>query len=495
MEPIIPLALELPARGSRARLQSLHLQLRAGILDGRLKAGQRLPSTRALAQACSVSRNTAVAAYDLLLGEGYLLARQGSGTVVAGSLSRSPRPAPIGRLTADRRLNEQWRGAGAAGQRAAGDPPRLIFQLGVPDFAGFPLETWQRLFGRVARRQRAERRLEVEPQGLYGLREAIAQHVSFTRAVACGPNDIVVTSGAQQAFDLLARVLTPAAGAVVAVEDPGYPPLRAAFAAHGARIAAVPVDDEGLVVERLPERARVICVTPSHQFPLGGVMSARRRVALLDFCRRRECVVIEDDYDGEFRFGPRPLDALQTLDRSQSVFYVGTFSKCLSPDLRLGYIAAPPWARDALVAAKRAADGWTGTAAQATLALLIKEGHLRRHVRKMQRLYAERRRVLLQGFNGELGRWLEPLPSLAGLHVTAKLRGAGGEAALVERLRVAGVGVGALHPYYHGTPSMRGLIFGYGNLGTAAIAESLKILLLTIAGTRGRLERQHPPGQ
>jgi GntR family transcriptional regulator/MocR family aminotransferase len=480
MEPLLPLAIELPARGSRARLRSLHQQLRAAILDGRLQPGLRLPSTRALAELCSVSRNTVVAAYDLLLGEGYLLARLGSGTVVAGSLPKPQGPGPISRVPGDRRLNRHWRTAAAAADRPAGEPARLAFQLGVPDFAGFPRATWQRLAGRVARRQR----LEPEPQGSFGLREAIAQHVSFARAVACGPNDIVVTSGAQQAFDLLARVLTPAAGAMVALEDPGYPPLRAAFAANGARIAAVPVDQDGLVVDLLPERARVICVTPSHQFPLGSVMSVQRRIELLDFCRRRDCVVIEDDYDGEFRFGPRPLDALQTLDRAQSVFYVGTFSKCLSPDLRLGYIAAPLWARGALVAAKRAADGGTGSAAQTTLALLIKEGHLRRHVGKMQRLYAERRRLLLQALNGELDRWLEPLPSLAGLHVTAKLRRAGSEAALVERLREAGVGVGGLRPFYYGPPAMRGLVFGYGNIGATAIAEGVKILCLTMAGLR-----------
>lgn len=482
MEPLIPMAIELPARGSRARLQSLHQQLRAAILDGRLQTGVRLPSTRALAEAYAVSRNTAVAAYDRLLAEGYLSARQGSGTVVAGSWPSSPRRGPVSRCGPDRRLNRRWRSVGAAEQRPPGEPPRLAFQLGVPDLTGFPLVAWQRLAGRVARRQHAEPRLERDPQGVRGLREAIAHYVSFSRAVACGPDDIVVTAGAQQAFDLLARVLTPAAGAMVAVENPGYPPLRAAFAAHGARIAAVPVDQDGLVVERVPERARVICVTPSHQFPLGSVMSVRRRIELLELCRRSDAVVIEDDYDGEFRFGPRPLDALQTLDRSQCVFYVGTFSKCLSPDLRLGYIATPAWARDALVAAKRAADGWSGTAVQATLALLIKEGHLRRHVRKMQRLYAERRRVLLQNLSGEIARSLQPLPSLAGLHVTARLRRPGSEAVLVERLRAAGVGVAALRPFYQGAAAMRGLVFGYGNISAAAIAEGMRILRLTMAG-------------
>ena len=210
--------------------------------------------------------------------------------------------------------------------------------------------------------------------------------MSFTRAVAARPEDVVVTTGAQQAFDLLARILVTPGRTLVALEDPGYPPLRAAFRAAGARLVPVPVDAEGLVVARVPRAAGIVCVTPSHQFPLGTAMSIERRTALLALAQARGLVVIEDDYDSEFRFGGRPLEALQTLDRSASVFYVGTFSKSLSPLLRTGFVVAPPWARDALVAAKRASDGENPPLPQEALALLIAEGHLARHVRRMRRV-------------------------------------------------------------------------------------------------------------
>jgi GntR family transcriptional regulator/MocR family aminotransferase len=217
-------------------------------------------------------------------------------------------------------------------------------------------------------------------------------------------------------------------------------------------------------------------VTPSHQFPLGTVMSARRRAALLAHCRRRGAVIIEDDYDGEFRFVDRPLDALQTLDRTQSVFYVGTFSKSLLPELRLGYIVAPPWAVGALVAAKLVCDGQLNSMTQATLALLIREGHLARHVRKMQRVYNRRRDVLIEGLKASFGRWLDVLPSVAGLHVAVRLKTGCDEQSVVIRAREQDVGVGALRPYYAGRRRIQGLVLGYGAIGESAIVEGLERL-------------------
>ncbi len=261
------------------------------------------------------------------------------------------------------------------------------------------------------------------PQGSVALREAIARHASLTRAVACQADDIIVTAGAQQAFDLLARVLVTSGRTVVALEDPGYPPARTAFAATGAKLVSVPVDEEGLVVERLPPQAKVIYVTPSHQFPLGTPLSMRRRAALLEFAQTRGAVIIEDDYDGEFRFGGRPLDALQTLDRAESVFYVGTFSKSVFPMIRLGFIVSPPWARSTLLTAKQFTDWHCAVLAQETLAAFISDGLLARHARTMRPIYNGRRELLLQTLEKDFGRWLTPLPSSAGLHVTALAKG------------------------------------------------------------------------
>jgi GntR family transcriptional regulator/MocR family aminotransferase len=240
------------------------------------------------------------------------------------------------------------------------------------------------------------------------------------------------------------------------------------------------VDDEGLVVERLPARARIVCVTPSHQFPLGVAMSARRRAALLEFARSHGAVVIEDDYDGEFRFAAQPLDALQTLDRSASVFYVGTFSKSLFPALRMGYVVAPAWARTALVAARQAADWHAPPLVQETLAAFIAEGHLARHVRRMRRVYASRRDALLDALARHFGDTLEPIASLAGLHLAARWHGRGSAAALVERAARAGIAIEPLARYAVRPPAPQGLAFGFTKVGEERVDDALRRLAAAV---------------
>lgn len=474
MTPLLPCSITLPGRGSRRLLRDLHHQLRSAITDGRLQAGLRLPSTRALAAGYGISRNTVVSTYELLLSEGYLVARRGSGTCIADTLPRtSRRYAPARGATVHRRLNAYWRKAPlpAATAEPASAPYR--FQLGVPDPGSFPVDAWRRASNRVLRAFPLPSAEEPRAQGRLQLREAIAQHVSFTRAVACTAEDIVVTTGAQQAFELLARVLVTPGRTTVALEDPGYPPLRASFAAAAARITPVPVDAEGLIVSRLPSRARIICVTPSHQFPLGCVLSARRRAALLEFARQRGAVVIEDDYDGEFRYEDRPLDALQTLDRTESVFYVGTFSKSLMPALRLGYIVAPPWARQALIAAKSLSDGPCCALTQDILSLLIREGHLTRHVRSMQRIYAARRQGLLHLLRQDFSAWLQPVPSSAGLHCAALVIPGADQREVMSRLLGAGVGLRPLSAFALRRTAQQGVVFGYGAISESGIVEAL----------------------
>ena len=478
MEPIFGLPLQLPPRSSRERLRALHQQLRAAILEGRLQPGLRLPPTRALAAAHGVSRNTVMAAYDLLLSEGYLAARQGAGTYVADVLPKlskgGGRAQDKRRSTGDRRLNAFWRQPAVVRDAAEVLAPRFDFRLGVPDTVHFPMDVWRRLSARALRAFSKRPFTHDEPFGRPALREAIARYVSFARAVACSADDITVTAGAQQAFDLLARILITPGRTVVAVENPGYSRVRTTFEAAGAKIVAVPVDAEGLVVERIPANANVVCVTPSHQFPLGVAMSARRRAALLKFAHAQGAVIIEDDYDAEFRFGGRPLDALQTLDRAESVFYVGTFSKSLFPALRLGFAVAPPWAQGALGAAKHYADWSCNPISQETLAAFINEGHLARHVRRMRRVYARRRDVLLEGLRTELSSWFEPLPNVAGLHLTALATAKAVDVArIVARARELEVGVTSVEPFLVGKSGGAGLVFGYGALDEDGIVAGI----------------------
>jgi len=485
MEPLFELAIHLPGAGSRELLREVHRQLRGAILDGRLQPGARLPATRALAERLGVSRNTVLAAYDLLLSEGYLLARPGAGTYVADILPASRRGRP----------------ARPARGMAAGRDPRLVplhvpgadlaptlqpqaarddFRVGLPDVSAFPFDIWRRLSDRALRRIARQTADYADPQGQPALREAIARHVSFTRAVGCTAGDIIVTAGAQQAFGLLARILVVPGRTVVAVEQLFYPSLREAMLAAGAKVVTVPTDDEGMCVDRIPPGARVVCVTPSHQFPTGVAMSPPRRAALLAFARARNAVVIEDDYDGEFRFAGRPLDALQTLDRAESVFYIGTFSKSLFPALRLGFVVAPPWARAALVRARELADWHGPVLGQEALAAFIAEGHLARHIRKMRRLYGARRTALLEALARHGAGRLEVIPSDAGLHLSARLHGGTRADAVVERAAAAGITLPplsrfALDPHAPGVSN--GLAFGYGLIAEQQIDGAIRRLV------------------
>lgn len=484
MEPLFELALRLPDAGSRDLLRELHRQLRAAILDGRLLPGARLPATRALAQRLGVSRNTMLAAYDLLLSEGYLLARPGAGTYVADTLpqSRRRRPSRSSKGVAVRRdprlvpLNLPGADLAPTLQPQAS---RDDFRVGLPDVGAFPFDIWRRLSDRALRRIARQTADYADPQGQGALREAIAAHVSFTRAVGCTADDIVVTAGAQQAFGLLARILVVPGRTVVAVEQLFYPSLREAMLAAGAKVVTVPTDGEGLCVDHIPPEARVVCVTPSHQFPTGVAMSPHRRAALLAFARARNAVVVEDDYDSEFRFAGRPLDALQTLDRAESVFYVGTFSKSLFPALRLGFVVAPPWARAALVRARELADWHGPVLGQEALAAFIAEGHLARHIRKMRKIYGARRAALLEALSRHGAGRLEAIPSDAGLHLSAWLHGGTRDHVVVERAAAAGITLPplsrfALDPQAPGVAN--GLAFGYGLIAEPQIDGAIRRL-------------------
>jgi GntR family transcriptional regulator / MocR family aminotransferase len=477
MEPVLDLRIDLPPKGSGSLLRTLHHQLRAAILDGRLRAGHRLPPTRGLAAQLGISRNTAMGAYDLLLGEGYLESRVGAGTFVADIRPRLDRPkVPIANSKHDRRLTSFWRKELDARPMPALPRRRYDFRAGYPDIGLFPFDVWQRLSTRASRQLSRLRSIEHEPRGRGTLREAIAKHVSFARAVACSADDVFVTTGTRQAADLVARILVTPGETKVAIEDPCYPPLRRAFVAAGARVQSVPVDADGLVVERIPAGTRIVCVSPSHQFPLGVTMSTRRRKSLLEFAAPSGAVIIEDDYDGEFRLEGRPVDALQTLDQVGCVFYVGTFSKSMFTDVRAGFIVAPSWARRALVAAKQTFDGNNPVLVQDTLAAFIAEGHLARHVRKMRKIYGERHAALLQAMGRHCAGRLMPIHSVAGVHLAATMPTAVRAANIAAEAAGAGITVETLDRYAYRRDAPEGLLFGYGMIEIADIEPAIRML-------------------
>jgi GntR family transcriptional regulator / MocR family aminotransferase len=490
--PLFEIELDLAPKGSRESSRRLHGQLKAAILDGRLKSGTKMPPTRKSEDYFGVSRNTLVLVYERLLTEGFLATRHGSGTYVADKIAiPAERTAPSNPKTSSHRLNAFWLrpDVGAAlnfwqdrpEHPSASSPSSLQvdFRPALIDSALFPFNVFRSVSAKQLRaleKKPARRRSPQGNQGNYYLREAITKHIALTRAVVCDPDDIIVTSGAQQAFDLLARVLVTANETVVAVEDPGYPPMRVAFAAAGAKLSATAVDAEGLMAQQLAPDADVICVCPSHQFPLGVTMSKRRRGALIEFARSRGAVVIEDDYDGEFRYEGSPLAALRTLAHADVVFYVGTFSKCMLPALRLGYIVAPRWAMQPLIVAKNCLDWHCPTPIQAGVSRFITDGHLLRHVRKMRHIYGKRRQLLRKSLQDDFGKWLQPIPSLYGMHVAALARTPMDLDSVAARLLQQNVKVHTLGRYFLGAATSAGFVFGYGAVDAAEINHGLSLL-------------------
>ncbi|MEU5878969.1 PLP-dependent aminotransferase family protein [Spirillospora sp. NPDC047279] len=451
----------------------IYRQIMEAVLDGRLRPGERLPPTRELAPRLEVSRNTVAAAYDRLTAEGFLEGRSGAGTFVRAESRRPGRRRPS---RGGVRPGRRWETPMA--------PPNdraeftFDFRLGMPDVRLFPLETWRRLVSRELRPASLRSPGYGEPAGHPALREAIARYAGVSRAVRAEADDVIVTQGAQQALDLIARVLIEP-GDCVAVEEPGYPPARLLFQSLGARVVGVPVDEEGLDVSAIPRAARLVHVTPSHQFPLGTPMSLARRTALLAWAERSDrAVVIEDDYDSEFRFSDRPLEPLQSLDRTGRVIYVGSFSKTLLPLLRVGFMVAPASLQGALRTAKQLSDWHGDLTTQAALARFIDEGLLARHIRRATREYAVRHERILAALHGDLAEWLALVPSAAGLHLCTRL--VPGRNVDVQRVvasaRGADVAVESLAAYCAAEPAQHGLVIGYGAIPAERVDEGLRRL-------------------
>jgi GntR family transcriptional regulator/MocR family aminotransferase len=461
--------------GHRDLSGEIYRQVRRAILDGRLRLGDRLPSSRELARTLAVSRTTVTVSYDRLAGEGFVTSRVGAGTVVSQHAAPARRDGKGERAEGALRPQPVWDSISLPSVFA--HSAKFDFRSGIPDASFFPHRTWRRLVSRALRAEGGAAGRYGDPQGQRDLREAISRHIGVSRGVAASADDVSVTNGTQQALDILARVLLEP-GDRVAIEDPGYPPPRRLFRALGMRVVPVPVDGDGLVVDALPRRIRLVYVTPSHQYPLGVSMTLQRRRALLAWADRNNAAIIEDDYDSEFRFGGRPLEPLQTLDGAGRVIYVGSFSKTLLPGLRLGFMVTPPSLRVAVQKAKHVTDWHTATLGQTALADFIDGGGFARHIRRMARIYRARHEMLTNALTREFADHLALIPSSAGLHVTALARGAstGEIAAVARRAAEAGVAIQILASFAIGAAASAGIVLGYGAIATGQIEEGLRRL-------------------
>lgn len=463
----------------------LYDQLRDAIVDGRLDHGDRLTPTRAVASELGVSRSTVTEAYGRLSVEGYIEGHAGGGSVVAAVPARpSFRPSaaalqPTARAAAVR----PWADYEVVAARYDCRPGRLDPTL-------FPMAAWRRCM--LAALDRSPGQYD-DPAGTSQLRAALAHWVVRSRGVVAAPDQLFVTTGAGHAVDLIARVLLDP-GDTVAIEEPGYPVVAELLRSHGLRVVGVPVDAEGIVVDALPAAAKLVYVTPSHQFPLGMVLSRRRRYALLDWASTTGAAVIEDDYDSEFRHTARPLEPLQRLDRDGRVLYVGTFAKTLSAGLRLGFLVAPPTLLSALRATRQVSDWCPPTTTQTALSDFIVSGHLDRHLRRARTVYAERHRLMWQSMGELLPDGFQRLPAVAGLHLTVLAPRTAADAPAVDAaLRRQGLAWSPLESCYQAAEPARGYLLGFAGLPTPQVVPAVRAFTAVLSARRPRARLPHPP--
>jgi GntR family transcriptional regulator / MocR family aminotransferase len=472
-------------RDTAPLFQQLYRQLRQAVLEGRARPGARLPATRFLARELGISRNTVLTAYDQLASEGFLELRHRSGVFVAQdlplaapvALARTPAPPPR---------------IGARGQATLGDRPIVgqredggrwpgCFASALPDVSTFPFDLWARLLARSWRRPSSQRPIGGDAGGHPALRAAIAHYVGEARGIACDPDHVLVVSGIRQALDLTCRLLLDP-GDSAWMENPGHPGLRAVLVANGLQVAPVSVDAEGIDVaagRRLAPRARLVCVAPSRQYPLGVALSLQRRLMLLDWAREAEAWVLEDDYDSEYRYAGRPLAALKSLDADNRVIYVGTLSKLLFPSLRLAYLVAPPQLGEPFRRLRAALDDQPSMVAQPALAELFRSGHLAAHIRRMRQTYAARQRAFLAAAERHLDGLVAFKAEESGLHLVgqpaARLRDRS-DRQLADAARRDGIVLNCLSEYDAVGGGPQGLLFGYAAAPEHLVAPALQRL-------------------
>jgi|RhiMethySRZTD1v2_1073278.scaffolds.fasta_scaffold03064_10 GntR family transcriptional regulator/MocR family aminotransferase len=454
---------QVERNGGTAIFRQIHRQIGAAILAGALPPGSRLPSTRVLAEHLAVARASVVSAYEQLLAEGYVAGRIGSGTYVSADI-----PLPIDGGSRQHRPS-------AKGRRALAAPrpkrlPEPEFENDVRPFSiartladAQTMEAWRRLSNRALRAYGSVHFQYADPRGLPELRQVICDYVRATRAVRCEPAQIIVTAGTQQAMDIAIRALLRP-GDEVLVEEPCYPLAHSTLAAAGMTIRYGPVDAQGFDIAsglRAAGRARAAFVTPSHQFPLGVVMSMARRLALLTWARETGAWIIEDDHQSEFRYAGRPLASLQALDEADRVIYVGSLNKVLFPGLRIGYAVLPPAILRTCVQARHLMDRQPPSLSQSVLTEFMREGHLAGHIRRMRLLFHDQRDTLIAQLSRQLGSQLAVVAPDQGMHFVGYLAEGRSDVEVEQAARRQGVVARALGPMYRRRPRRSGLLFGF----------------------------------
>jgi GntR family transcriptional regulator / MocR family aminotransferase len=442
-------------------------QLRGAITKGTLAALTRLPSSRTLARTLDVSRTVVVEALGELLADGYLETRQGSGTFVAHQSSAQ--------TSSDQRVSSKHiqRDVLVLEPDTPAGSHVIEFRLGQPSTQELNLKHWRSVWRKAGQSLAND---YGDPLGEVVLRQALATYVRRSRGLLCTPDEVMVTTGVVQSVDIIAKALLKP-NDKVAFEEPGYPLTRQIFQQHGAKLSFVPVDDDGLQPEGLPSSPVLLYCTPAHHYPLGGRLPISRRLALLEWATKQGVLILEDDYDSEFRYDAPPLPALASLSRSQ-VIYLGTFSKVLSPALRVGYIIAPKEILEYLHPHKYLADYHTSTPLQLALAAFVEAGYLEQHVKKMRRVYAHKRQMLAQKLQKVQGA--ANLTGIeAGLHALLELRGVDAEEFAAHAL-LQNVKVKTVASYYAGDVLRNGLLLGYGGLSEHRLTKGTEVIVKAV---------------
>jgi GntR family transcriptional regulator / MocR family aminotransferase len=473
--------MKIAGSSSRPLYRQIYEAYRTRVLRGDLRPGELLPSTRELARQLGVSRLPVLNAYAQLLAEGFLKSKMGAGTFVASSLPQL--------VSSDDRTH--LRASVSSRRRVAADAAALPeyvrpswaealgpFQVGQPALQDFPAEIWARLVARHARRLKVSDLQYGDPMGTLTLREVLANYLRTSRGVRCEAHQVMIVSGSQQALDISTRVLLDS-GAAAWVEEPGYWLVRHTLTAAGCRIIAVSVDEEGLNVKaglRRCRTARAAFVAPSHQYPLGVTMTVARRLELLDWAETTGSWIIEDDYDSEYRYDSMPISSLQGLDNNSRVIYVGSFSKVLFPSLRLGYIVIPPELIERFTAVRQSMDLCPPQATQEPLASFIRMGYFSRHIRRMRRLYEERRRVLVEAIQEEFGNSCELVGAEAGMHITLLVSDKVRDTEIAAKAAEKKLWLSALSLSYVGDAPHPGFVLGFGNASSSRIPGAVRVL-------------------